>query len=375
MTITTKLPRRPRVGIDAHVLDGKRQGSATFLKGILRSLANFDLPFDVKIYVADPDRASTLLGPSPFAWSRLPQTGSASRLLAFPSLFARDGIDLGVFQFIAPPLGRTRSLVVVHDVLPITHPDLFPFEFRVSRRILIGHSIRRASAITTVSQSVRSEILRLFNPAENAVFVAPNGPSFDRDNYFGPTPMRPPSVSADRSYVLAVGRIEKRKNIDLLVQAFRRADLSQIDLVIVGRVDLHFEMEFSTNSNVLHLEGIDDAELAALYRHAALFVFPSRAEGFGIPLLDALLSGSPAIASDQTAMPEIAGGLASLFDPTRADAEEVLACLLRGHFTDTPIRAPTETERRALADRFDWDASANVFVDAVIYGLASGGAR
>ena len=169
--------------------------------------------------------------------------------------------------------------------------------------------------------------------------------------------------------MLTVGRIEKRKNIDLLIRAFRKAGLPEVDLVIVGRTDHDFELQSFTDDNVARLERVGNAELFALYRHAALSVFPSRAEGFGLPLLDSLLSGLPTIASNQTAMQEVGAGRARMFDPTRDDAEDVLADLIRGHFSGRPIAAPGERARRELVARYNWTAGARVLADAATHAL------
>ncbi len=152
------------------MLDGKPQGTATFMARTLRELARLDLPFDVTVYCADPDMASALAGPSPFAFQRLPKAGSAERLFhLFPHSFARDRIDLGIFQYVAPPLGRVRSLIVAHDILPYSHPSLFPLKFRLPWGVMTRRSIHRAGAIVTASEYSRGEILRCFRPPADHV--------------------------------------------------------------------------------------------------------------------------------------------------------------------------------------------------------------
>ena len=110
-----------------------------------------------------------------------------------------------------------------------------------------------------------------------------------------------------------------------------------------------------------------------IFRGASLFAFPSKAEGFGIPLLDALLFGIPTISSNQTAMTEVAGNLATFFDPTSSDADFLIADLIRCHFGGRPIAAPSMEQRRKQAAKFSWDSNAKRFlavIDAALGGRA-----
>ncbi len=104
---------------------------------------------------------------------------------------------------------------------------------------------------------------------------------------------------------------------------------------------------------------VKDSELKNIYRGAELFVFPSVAEGFGIPLLDAVLFGVPALSSELTSMPDVAGTLAAYFDPTAKNAEIDLADRICQHFTGKPISRPTMKERLEHARKFSWEAGAH----------------
>jgi glycosyltransferase involved in cell wall biosynthesis len=356
-----------RVGIDAHVLDGKPQGSATFLINILKCIAEIETSFQLVIYSSDANHINELVGKNTFEFHTIPRVSSARRLLnIFPTILTDDLIDLGVFQFISPPFSGTPSLIVVHDVLPFTHPDLFPLGFRISRQILFRHSLKRACSVVTVSETAKSEICRLFPDVGRSCTVVTNGPSFAIDSYFDnytdKSSELPPSIG---SYILAVGRIEKRKNIDLLTRAFLRVRPEGVKLIIVGNQDLGFKWHLPDDGSVIHLHNISNDQLLRLYHGASLFVFPSRAEGFGIPLLDSLLAGIPSISSNQTAMPEIASNLAQLFDPTAPDAESILAGYISSHFRDHSIAPPTLEQRQRLAQRFNWGQSAQTLVNCI----------
>lgn len=368
--------RLKRVAFDAHSLDGKPQGSATFVARILGAMAKKGTTFQPIIYCEDPDRVEKLIGRSSFEYRQIPKMSAAYRLIwAFPHLFKLDQIDLGVFQAVAPPLSSVPSFVVIHDVLPFTHPHLFPPAFRLSRQMLFHRSMKRAAGIATVSETVKSEIGRLFPKLQADCITATNGPSFDIDQYFatGTRPLPATLLGCDK-YILAVGRIEKRKNVDLLVNAFLSTSASAVKLVIVGKQDLGFKWAPEPGDKIIHLQNVPNDQLLSLYRNASLFVYPSSAEGFGIPLLDALLSGIPSIASNQTAIPEVASGLAKLFDPNLPDSKETLAGLINSHFDGVQIAKPTLDQRLSLAGRFNWEKSSAklaVSIDLILQNMKS----
>lgn len=346
-----------RIGIDGHVLTGRFQGTRSTLSALLRSVAPRLGGRELIVYSDDPREAAAMLGAEGIRHEALGRGGSIKRLLSIPRLFRRDRVTLGVFQYIAPLTGR--HVVFIHDLLPITHPHLFPFAMRLRTRIFFSIAIRRAAMVLAVSEFTRREVERLYGLGPDRLRTVLNGPSFAPETLAGDH--RP----AGERYILNVGRIEPRKNVPLLVDAFLKADLADVKLVIVGSHDNGFDYRLPDDPRIVWKQGISDEELVALYRGASLVVYPSEAEGFGIPLLDALLFGIPVLASDRTAMKEIAAGIAETFDPTAAEAPDLLARRIAGHFGGAPIPAPTRAQRDALFARFNWDRAAEDFLAAV----------
>lgn len=343
-----------RIGIDAHVITGKYQGTRTTLINLLKGLARRDSGHEIIVYVDDVEGARALIGPGRLTYRAIGGGGGPLvRLgLGFPSLFRRDRIDRAVFQYIAPPWGRTRTIVFFHDILPITHPVYFPWLNRLRIRLFFALSMWRCTRAVAISDHGRAAILDHYRVPPEKVVTIPNGPSFDRAVYADG------NVPAAPRFILAVGRIERRKNMALLVEAFLRAELDDVRLIIVGSPDLGYDYALPDDPRIENRRDVDDDALVALYRSASLFVYPSAAEGFGIPLLDALLFGNAVIASNQTAMPEIAGGLARQFDPTTPDACTQLSAMIGRHFGNDPIAPPSVQQRSALFDRFNWDRAA-----------------
>jgi glycosyltransferase involved in cell wall biosynthesis len=358
-----------RVGIDGHVLDGKSQGTKTFLKGVLGALAASPQAHAFTVYCFNPQQRRAELQGASLEFRALRHHNPLSRLCyEFPRLMRRDGIDVGIFQYIAPPFAAMRNILVVHDLLPFTHPGFFPLAFRARMAALMPRSIARAAAIITGSEATRAAILERFPRGTPPVHLLPDGPSFPLDAVFAPrgSEVEPlPHQLRPGRYILTVGRIEPRKNLDLLVRAFLRAALDDIDLVLVGQQDMGYGWRPPSHPRIRHVEGADDKTVLRLHRAAGLFVYPSLAEGFGIPLLDSVLLGTPTLSSNQTSMPEAGGDLAAYFDPTASDAEQVLAERLAAHFRGNPIPAPDIAARKLHAERFSWQAAAERLVEVV----------
>jgi glycosyltransferase involved in cell wall biosynthesis len=341
------------IGIDAHVLDGRFQGTRTTLTSLLDAIASRVGARRLILYSSNPNALRDRFGTA-FAYAKLPVRKSVERLLRFPRLFRRDNVQIGVFQYIAPIWGA--NIVFIHDILPMTKPEYFPISMRLKTRILFSISIRLARAVIVVSEFTRAEVEHRFIRQAAKLRVIPNGPSFPLEKY-----RLPPNATTEQ-YILTVGRIEKRKNVPLLVDAFLKADLEDVKLIIVGSFDLNFKYEPPADDRVSIRHGVDDDELVELYRSASLFVYPSAAEGFGIPLLDATLFGLPIISSNRTAMPEVGGALVHYFDPEATDAVDVLAEEIRRHFSDQPVRRPTQRERDDQSARFSWSRGAEAFL-------------
>lgn len=344
------------IGFDAHVLTGKYQGTRSTLTNLLRALGSRIGSRRLIVYSDDPVAARAAIGVEAFEYVALPARGAVRRLLEFPRLFRRDGVAIGVFQYIAPLVGR--HVVFVHDILPLTHPRYFPLAMRVRMRVFGALAIRRAGVVLVVSEDTGAAVQARFRLAPERLRVVLNGPSFPPAVYDGGEPASP-------SYILTVGRIERRKNIGMLIDAFRAADLADVRLVIVGAVDTGFAFAVPGDPRIELRSRVPEDDLIGLYRGASLFVYPSAAEGFGMPLLDATLFGIPTISSNRTALPEIGGDLVRYFDPEAADAVETLAALIAGHFGASPIPAPDPAQRCAQTERFCWARAADAFLAAI----------
>jgi glycosyltransferase involved in cell wall biosynthesis len=199
-----------------------------------------------------------------------------------------------------------------------------------------------AGKIIAVSEFTRRELVELLQVPDEKIRVIPNGidDEFTRE---GPV--------ADGEYVLAVGTLEPRKNLQRLVEATRRSD---VELRVVGARGWG-GVEVAGNG-VRWLGEVSDADLAQLYRGALCVAYPSVYEGFGIPVLEAMACGAPVVTSRGTAMEEVADGAAVLVDPN--DPAELAAGLERA----VAERDTLVTRGLERARAFRWDAIADATV-------------
>ncbi len=269
-----------------------------------------------------------------------------------PRAAARAGIDLlHMLAFPTPLLWRGRAVITVHDATPWLHRDTLSPGMRYYYGPLYKQALRRASGILTVSEAARGDLMVALGVPPQRIHVTHNGvdPSFFEAK---------PPVGPRTPYLLAVGTLEPRKNIPVLLDAFRelRAEGRDLQLVLVGRQGWADSLPLGDVAAHVRLTGaVPDAELAELYAAASCFVIPSVYEGFGLSLAEAMAAGTPAVASDIPALREVGGDCVRYAPPrsSRAFAEAIrLALDRREESTALAERA------RKRARSFSWDTCA-----------------
>jgi glycosyltransferase involved in cell wall biosynthesis len=356
-----------RVGVDAHVLDGKFQGSRSFIENVLGEIGRQDDRNSYVIYSFDPAATRARFPFARFEHRRIAIRAGVPRLLAFwPWVRYRDRLDVLLTQYIAPPLDPGRQFVLIHDILFESHPGMFPWLLRWRLRLLCRLSAWRASMIFTVSRYSAGEIARRYGVPAARIRITPDGVVAPGE----PDARATEQALALQPYLLCVGRLEPRKNIRLALAASRAARAGGTRLIVVGREDFgssELVEELAAAEGVVHLRDVAPDLLDALYRNAVALVFPSLGEGFGIPVLEALAHGTPVLASHCTAIPEAGGELARYFDPEAEDAEVALAALIAQ--AEAGAFRPAAEAVAAHLRRFRWaDAAATIV--AAVDGLA-----
>jgi len=272
--------------------------------------------------------------------------------------------------------GHIKTVAVIHDLAIHYYPQQFTYKDWILLHVFSAYAVRHADHLIAVSQSTADDISKYYGRTKN-VHVVHHG--VDHDQYSAPS-SEDLSESWDElssaypdlraPYVLYVGQIQPRKNIGRLVEAFERvghADPS-VSLIIAGghgwmNGPIIDTIEKSPMRKRIHMLGsVSQSLLRALYWHADAYTLPSLYEGFGMPILEAMASGTPVVTSNVSSMPEVSGGAAVLVDPH--DASSIAEGIMRArenqaHYRELGLaqakkftwqRTATETLKVLLAD-------------------------
>lgn len=355
-----------RVGLDLHVVDGLFQGSRTHVIELFARVAKLCPDYE---FVALLDGVDTLKRNYPafdlpnLRVEKLKQTGPLKRLTwELPKLQRSLRLDLLHLQYILPLPSLCPTMVTIHDVLFESHPEYFTKFFRLRSQVFMRLAAMKAQHVFTVSEFSKREICARYGMNPGAVTVTPNSANFSKfySGDEGANFLHARGLNR-QGYLLTVGRLEPRKNHATLLKAYVKLGPTAPPLVIVGQRDFGFEEMLSTvadsaaRERIWILENVGDDELPALYRNCLAFVYPSLAEGFGMPPLEAMASGVPVIAADNTGLTEVVGNAGLLVDSHDVTG---LHMALQSVCGNPALRAELIDKGLAQAKTFSWDSAA-----------------
>lgn len=329
-----------------------RQGKGDFFTLFYNGLRKVDLKTQLPIAGQDNVRVLDLKIPNKlFDFS--------SGFLKFPPVSRLANADL-VFSphFNVLAAGRTPRVITIPDLSFIHHPQFFSLRQRFWHWLQgIRRQARDADKIITVSEFTKSDIVNLLSVAPEKVSVIYPGIS----KIFIPSH----SASATRPYILYLGTVEPRKNVNLLIRAFnvlkREPQFTDWQLVIAGRLGWLYDQVLKEAKNspfsgdIIFRGAVTSQDRVSLYNQAKVFVYPSFFEGFGFPPLEAQASGCPVIVSDRTSLPEVLGKTALYINPWKV---EELAAAVRRLAEDTGLRRDLIVAGIENSKKFDWQKSA-----------------
>lgn len=358
------MTKKIKLFIDAHVFDGLPQGTVSYIAGLYSELVK--LPeFDIFVGSKDENRARFLLESKNFTHIKYETSSKIKRLLfIIPRIIKKYNIDYAHFQYISPLFVSCKSIVTIHDLLFLEFPQNFPIFYRIKNWVLFYLSAKRADLIFTVSNYSKTSIKKFFNISEDKIFISPNAVKINKDVF------TPVEDLVNKSFILYVSRIEQRKNQSLLIEIWKDLKLYQkgIELVIVGGIgieDKSFTNQILTMSKEIRshfywLEDVPAEKLVWLYRNCKLFIYPSMAEGFGIPPIEAVYCGAPVLCSNKTAMSDFVFLRDFLFSPDdRNEFKEKLNWALKSTF-------PHDTAIKEVVERYNWRNISKTFSKEIL---------
>lgn len=367
--------RRIRVGIDGSLACSKRPtGVEWFARAMLAELIHLAAP-DVDWFLYLPPYGDPGVPIPPHVSARY--RPDVNTLIKTPWLVAqtwRDRLDVvHAFGHLLPNGCRGRRLITVHDTAFDAYPDCYPAGDAERAHAQVAEACAKAARIVVPSDATRANLIRDYGYPEARIDILYEGarPNFSPGQP-GPLPEKVRAAGITGPFLLCVGRIDRRKNLERVIQAYRevvRAGTPCGGLVIAGPEDsgsaeVRQRLADGTvpGERIVATGYVTDEELVDLYRAAAALVYPSLAEGFGLPVLEAMTCGTPVITSNVSSMPEVAGNAGLLVDPADTAA---IAAAMRLLLTDPEVSERLKRDGRAQAARFSWKASAERLLDSV----------
>jgi glycosyltransferase involved in cell wall biosynthesis len=287
-----------------------------------------------------PDCAQLTSGPRPLSLFD-PLWLSYQIVRRRPSVFFSPGFN-------PPALSTTPLVITIHDLAHIRLPAFATCRRRLYYRLLVKPASTRAYRVVTVSEYSRAEILKWTGLPEASVVNVGNGV----DAMFRP---EGPQYEPGFPYILYVGALRPNKNINRLLSAFERIDCPELRLLFTGNIVPHVAAQLQGRKierRVQFLGYVKDEDLPALYRGAVTLILPSLIEGFGLPPLEAMACGTPAIVSRTTALPEVVGDAGLLVDPL--DVEDIRGAMER-MLGDAGLRRKSREAGLLRAQLFCWN--------------------
>lgn len=355
-------------------LSGERAGVGHYTFHLVQSLLHLDrrneyfLYFDHRMPRAvtdDFERPNITVRRMPFSrYGKLLPFAYSHLLLA--SFLSRDRLDVFHATANVMPLSYARPTVVtIHDLAIYEHPEWFPSQI-ASTRLLVPQTVKKAAAIIAVSKATKRDLCSLFNVPSRKVTVVYEGADTVLLNLRDRTTDVRKTYRLPQRFILYVGTIDPRKSLTTLIQAWQRlSDLRpeavrDTALVIGGGagyrgqevLDLIAKLK---SRSVRYLGYLPHNHKVKLMQAAAAFVFPTRYEGFGLPVLEAMQLGTPVITTNTSSIPEITGSAAMLFEPEDVNA---LAESIRAVLTKPAVAAKLSRSGRKQARLFSWPATA-----------------
>jgi glycosyltransferase involved in cell wall biosynthesis len=357
------------IGVDARAAAEVPAGRGRVVRELLQALATLQNDHRFTLYCREPE--STLALDERFEWRRIAARDPVWHVRAARHANRSCDVYFSTNSYLAAWFTRVPTVLLVYDLIAFVPGARAQRRAQTIERATIRPALRRARRVLCISHATESDLVGRFPAARGKTAVM----QLAADERFG----RPRSEAElsevrrryglDREFVLSTATLEPRKNLPRLIEAYAGLEpelRERAKLVLVGPAG--WEMEETLRTARAH-EGIEllgyvpDDDLGALYELCTAFCYPSLYEGFGLPLLEALQSGAPSIASDTPSLVEVAGDAARLVDPRDVAAiRAALAELL----SNENVREELRERGRRRAREFSWEKAARTALDELV---------
>lgn len=348
-----------RLGIDISQVGYAGSGVSRFTKGLVDAICSFDkknewvfffssfrqtLSEDIKKKILD--RGFTLLTyrfPSSFLellWNTL-------HIVNIEVFVGK--LDWFITSDWTEPPSAGKKATIIHDLAYIRYPETVDWRIKKNQRKRLKWIKKESALIFSVSESTRKDAISFLDISEEKIKTIYEGVLVNSppDQFVRATLKK---HRVEKPFILSVGKIEPRKNLARLIEAFKQIPEENLELLVVG--PFGWGESFGDSKHIRFLGYLPDDELYSLYKRCLFFVYPSVWEGFGLPVVEAMSLGAPVATSDVSSLKEIAEGAALLFNPFEASSiKNALVRLLK----EEPLRKQLSQKGRERSKKFLWE--------------------
>jgi glycosyltransferase involved in cell wall biosynthesis len=334
-----------KIAIDAHSIGTQAGGNETYFRELLRGLALDNSDHQYTVFHVDSADLQGITADPRFTTVAIPRNPIPRMCLSLPRWLRKIRPDVFHCQYVEPLFNPAKTVVTIHDLAHEHHPEFFHPLQAARMKVMVRAAAQRASHILTVSEFCAADIERRCGVPREKITISYQAPAEvfrPRVKQYCQERLRE-NYGLNEPFILYVGRIQGRKNLPRLVEAYAqlRKQGRKEKLVLAGKQDWQSEQvkakikELQLEDSVVFPGYVEQDDLPLLFNAAEVFVFPSIFEGFGLPVVESMASGVPTITSFGSSLQEVAGNGALLVDPLNVQS---IADGIERVLSDQPLR-------------------------------------
>lgn len=349
-----------KIGIDISQIVYEGTGVSRFLNGFIDAIFDYDtknswifffsssrrkIPEQLKARIEKSPHSVKQFRLSPtllsFLWNRL-HVGNIERFIGKVDWFVTS-------DWAEPPVKNTKKVTIVHDLVYKRYPETVDKKILNTQKMRLPRIIKESNIIIADSKSTKKDLIEYFRLPDRKIEVI----------YPGVNSLRIPLMHIQKTlakyklnhpFILTVGKIEPRKNLKRLIEAFESANPHNLELVIVGTSGWE-KLNLKQNRNIRYLGYVEDEELFSLYNSCYFFIFPSLWEGFGYPVVEAMTQNAAVTTSNTSSMAEVGKEATLLFDPSSVES---IQKAISEMISNDKLRHDLRVKGKETASQFTW---------------------